>query len=360
MTGDTQSGARGNTVATAVPHAAAAASPGSGRVPDPGALLGLNFGFARARVLGTALELDVFTELADGPLRDEELASVLHCDAEALTRLLNALVDLGLLTGNESTGRRCTPLAAEYLIPGRHGDLSAHFAEVLGQWDEWARLTDTLRTGARRSRFGPPDRRGLQPGMFAGTYPVAAPVAVEVVARLDLGPVGRVLDHTAGSGEWGIALAASDPAAEVTVHDVPELLDVARRHVRRSSVATGRFGFVPGDFGPRQPFPDDTFDTVVMANAGRFAAPEETARMLDRCVRMLRPNGTLLFADVMRTGDVGPGQPRAMIDLSLLVNTAHGGLRSPQECRAAMEHAGLVPKKTITQGLITALTGQRR
>ncbi|MBT2365873.1 class I SAM-dependent methyltransferase [Streptomyces sp. ISL-10] len=360
MTRDTQRGVQGSPMASAGAHGTDAAHPDAGRRPDPGPLLALNFGFARARVLGTAVELGVFTELAGGPRPDGELASVLDCDTGALTRLLNALADLDLVAGDEAIGRRLTPLAAEYLVPGRPGDLGDHFTEVLDQWDNWARLTDAVRTGVRGSRLGPPGERGRHPGMFAGAFPLAAPVAAAVVADLGLRPAGRVLDYTAGSGEWGIALAAADPAAEVTAHDVPGLLEVARRHVSKSPAAAGRFRFVPGDFGPRQPFPDGTFDTVVMAHAGRFAGPRETARMIDGCARMLRPGGTLLFADIMRAGPGGPPLPRAMLDLSLLVNTPHGGLRDPADCRAAMEQSGLVPKQTVTRGLVTALTGQRR
>ncbi|MEV4335023.1 class I SAM-dependent methyltransferase [Streptomyces sp. NPDC049597] len=326
--------------------------------PDPGPLLALNFGFARARVLGTAVELGVFTELAGGPRPAGTLASALGCDTVALTRLLDALADLGLVTGDDDSGRRLTALAEEYLVPGRPGHLGEHFTEVLEQWDNWGRLTDAVRTGVRGNRLGPPRERDLHPGMFAGAHPLAAPMAEAVVAELGLRPAGRVLDYTAGSGEWGIALAA-DPAAEVTAHDTPGLLAVARRHAVQAGVAD-RFAFVPGDFGPRQPFADGSFDTVVMAHAGRFAGPEETARMIAACARMLRDGGTFVYADIMRADPGGPPLPRAMLDLSLLVNTRHGGLRDPADCRTAMEQSGLLPKQTVTRGLVTALTGQRR
>jgi ubiquinone/menaquinone biosynthesis C-methylase UbiE len=334
-------------------------APGGEQPPNPGPLLTLNFGFARARVLGTAVELGVFTELAGGSRPALGLASALDCDTEALTRLLDALAELGLITGDDTAGRELTPQAEAYLVEDRPGYLGDHFAEVLDQWDNWAVLTHAVRTGTRGARLGPADERGRHPGMFAGAFPLAAPVAATVVAALGLRPAGRVLDYTAGSGEWGIALAAADPGAQVTAHDLPELLTVARRHAS-GTPAAGRFTFVPGDFGRQRPFSDGAFDTVVMAHAGRFAGPEDTVRMIADCARMLRSGGTLLLADIMRAEPGGLPLSRAMLDLSLLVNTRYGGLRDPADYRTAMEHSGLVPKETVTRGLVTALTGERR
>lgn len=341
-----------------------ASGPSASPASDPGRLLALNFGFARARVLGTALELGVFDALAGKPRSSTALALELDCDADALAKLLDALGELGLVHGNDTIGWRLAELAELYLVQTGNDYLGPHFAEVLDQWDRWAGLTRLVRTGDRGGDLGTPAGRGTHPGLFAGTYPLSAPVATELVADLQVarsGGPGRVLDYTAGSGEWGLAFAQLAGTTDVTAHDLPELLDVTTLNVRRAGAAE-RFSFVSGDFGEQSAaaLPDSGFDTVVLAHVGRFAGAEETSRLLTQASSLLRPGGTLLLADVMQTEPDAPSLVRPMLNLSLLVNTRSGGIREPHEYRRQMEKCGITPKETVTRGLITAMTGERR
>ncbi|MEU1328858.1 class I SAM-dependent methyltransferase [Streptomyces sp. NPDC005865] len=326
--------------------------------PDPAPLLALNFGFARARVLSAALELGVFTELARAPRTSAALAGALRCDGEAVRRLLDALTELGLVRGDDASGREVTELSRAHLVEGGPGFLGDHFAEVLAQWDSWGGLTDLVRSGRRGGDLGDPGARGLHRGMFGGVFALAARAATAVVEALRPAPVGRVLDLTAGGGEWGVALAVSDPTARVTAHDDLSLLAGARARVAELGLLD-RFDFVPADFD-RPPFPDGSFDTVVMAHAGRFAGPAAAGRLIQECARVLRPGGTLLIADVMRPAPGEPTLSRSMLDLSLLVNTTEGGLPEPDEYLTRMEKSGVTAKESVTRGLVTALTGERR
>lgn len=325
------------------------------REPDPAPLLALNFGFARARALGTALELGLFTELARAPRTAPRLAADLRCDGEALRRLLDALAGLGLVEGDDDTGRRPTALAAAHLVEGAPGWLGGHFTEVLAQWDAWGALTDVVRDGRRPS----PTRRGARSGFFGGAFPVAAHAASAAVDAVGPRPAGRVLDLVAGGGEWGIALAAADPGARVVAHDDEELLADVRARAERAGVA-GRFTYRAARPGPPTPFADGSFDTVVLAHAARFAGHEAAVRLVEEAARLLRPGGTLLVSDVMRPERGGDPPHRPMLDLSLFVNTAAGGLPRAAALRALMERAGVTSGKSFARGILTTLTGEKR
>ncbi len=339
--------------------AAAVTSGAAGRVrhgPDPAPLLALNFGFARARVLGTALELGLFTELARAPRPAPRLAEDLDCDGEALRRLLDALAELGLVEGDDDTGRRPTALAAAHLVEGGPGWLGDHFAEVLDQWDAWGALTDVVRGGRRPS---PGARRGLRPGFFGGAFPIAVRAATAVVGAAGPRPAGRVLDLVAGGGEWGIALAAADPEARIVAQDDEELLHGVRARAERYGVA-GRFRYEPARPGLPAPFADGSFDTVVLAHAARFAGHDATAGLVGEAARLLRPGGTLLVADVLRPERDSDPLHRPMLDLSLFVNTAEGGLPRAPALRTLMERAGITPTKSVVRGILTTLMGEKR
>ncbi|WP_409060427.1 methyltransferase domain-containing protein [Streptomyces sp. SYP-A7185] len=335
--------------------------------PDPGPLLALNFGFARARVLGTALDLGVFTGLARGSRGTRGLAAELGCDTAALRALLAALEELGLVAGGAEESWTLTDTSRAHLVEGGRGYLGGHFADVLAEWDQWSGLTDLVRTGGHGGgELGLPENRGRYPGMFAGIFPVGVRTAFRVTRELALPRAGRVLDFASGAGEWGIALAAADPRARVVAHDAPELLTAARERAAEFGVAE-RFRFVPADFTrdyagdlPGAPFPDGCFDTVVLAHLSRFAGPDATERLVQECARLLRPGGTLLIVDVMRQEPGRPALHRPMIALSLLVNTEAGGVQEESAYRAVMEKYGVTAQESVTPGLITVLTGERR
>ncbi|MEV6753112.1 class I SAM-dependent methyltransferase [Streptomyces sp. NPDC051214] len=335
--------------------------------PDPGPLLALNFGFARARVLGTALDLGVFTGLARGPRATRGLAAELGCDTAALRGLLAALEELGLVAGDGAESWTLTGLSRAYLVEGGRGYLGGHFADVLAEWDRWSGLTELVRKGGHGGgELGAPGKRGLFPGMFAGIFPVGVRTAFRAARELGLRDAGQVLDLASGAGEWGIALAAADPEARVVAHDVPELLGAARERAAEFGVGE-RFRFVPADFGgdaagrmTKAPFPAGCFDTVVLAHLSRFAGPDATERLVQECARLLRPGGTLLVVDVMRQEPGRPALHRPMIALSLLVNTEAGGVQEESAYRAVMEKYGVTAKESVTPGLITVLTGERR
>ena len=65
--------------------------------PDPSVVLDLIEAFRRSKVLFTAVRLGVFDALAAGPKSCAALAAELPANADALERLLDACVGLGLL-----------------------------------------------------------------------------------------------------------------------------------------------------------------------------------------------------------------------------------------------------------------------
>src|ERR1700736_3035012 len=92
------------------------------QAPSATPLLDMNFGFARSRVLDTALELRLFTYVAQGICTCSALASIVDCDNQSLQRLLDALVGLELLEckdaglGPLSSLHSLSPLAMTYLV----------------------------------------------------------------------------------------------------------------------------------------------------------------------------------------------------------------------------------------------------
>ncbi|MGH3866932.1 MAG: methyltransferase family protein [Pseudonocardiaceae bacterium] len=325
--------------------------------PDASGLLSLNFGFARTRVLDAALELGVFTLLASESRGVTALAEALGCSRDGTGRLLAALVELGLLEETVAGHYTVTPASQTYLVQGSAGYLGQHFAEVMGQWKRWESLAEVVRSGCSAGDLGDLQTRGDHPGMFAGNFPLTIRLAHQVAKQMRVPARGRVLDLTAGAGEWGIALALHHPGVTCTAHDEPALLSVARARVEEFGLAD-RFSFVSANFAA-PPFPDAHFDMVVLTQMGRFIGKEAAGQLLHECARMLRPGGRVLIADILKNPAGSLASSRSMLNLSLLVNTRRGRLLERSDYLDFLVDAGLQPEGEMAMGLVSVLTGTK-
>ena len=118
-----------------------------------------------------------------------------------------------------------------------------------------------------------------------------AEVEAAVLAALGARPVGRLLDVGTGTGRM-IELIGPRAAAATGVDLSPEMLRLARGKVEAAGL--GHAEVRMGDMGAL-PFPDASFDTVVLHQVLHFA--QAPADVLGECARVLTPGGRLLVAD---------------------------------------------------------------
>ena len=121
--------------------------------PDPAPILQLGLGFWGSKTLLSAVELGVFTELADGPLgRRDAVARGWACTPRSARDFLDALVALGMLERDERRLRqhardRPVPRPRQALVHRRHAGDGQRPAVRF-----WGSLTEALRTGAAAER----------------------------------------------------------------------------------------------------------------------------------------------------------------------------------------------------------------
>jgi SAM-dependent methyltransferase len=137
----------------------------------------------------------------------------------------------------------------------------------------------------------------------AGDYPLMVetfllPVGERLVEASGIGPVMRVLDVAAGTGN--AALPAARRGAAVTASDLtPSLLEAGREQAEAEGLG---LDWVEGD-AENLPFEDETFD-VVMSAIGVMFAPNHQAAA-DELVRVCRPGGTIALLSWTPEGMLG-------------------------------------------------------
>jgi ubiquinone/menaquinone biosynthesis C-methylase UbiE len=309
------------------------------QTPTATPLLDINFGFARARVLNTALELRLFTCIARGTCTCLALATLIDCNDQSLQRLLDALVGLDLLQCQHEI-YSLSPLAMSYLVEEQPGYIGSHLEAVIKQWDAWSELTQVIRSGRKHLRqdWGSSQGRGHNPGMFAHVFPLTFPIAWQAANQFDQPLQGRILDMFAGSGAWGIAMALCHPQVEVVARDEPTLLASVQERVQQFDLEE-RFILKMAEEDERS-FEPESFSLIIISHACRFLGARKSQELLRDCYRLLQPGGRLLLVDVMSNNE-RTGPPSALaIQLSLFLNTQEGDIFTMTQFHTWLKAAG--------------------
>jgi acetylserotonin N-methyltransferase len=314
-------------------------------MPDPAPVLELLNAFRCSQVMFSAVALGVFDRLASGPAGLPALAAELRADADALGRLLDTCVGLGLLTRGEG-GYANTPVAATYLTrtsPRRMTGYINYSHDVL--WKLWAHLDDAVRAGTHRWKqaFGldgpifanlfktEDDKREFTLGMH-GFGQISSP---EVVAAFDLGPYRTLLDLGGATGHLAMAGCWRYPGLRAVVFDLPAVLPLAREVVAASDVAD-RIELVAGDFF-RDPLPPA--DLIAVGRILHDWSEDKIGRLLGVIHRSLPAGGALLVAEKLLDDDRAGPRWAQLQSLNMLVG-AEGKERTLGEYAGLLRAAG--------------------
>jgi acetylserotonin O-methyltransferase len=312
---------------------------------DPAPVLDLLSAFRRSKVMFAGVTLGVFDRLAAGPAPPAELARDLGLDADALGRLLDASVGLGLLT-REGDRYANSPAAAAYLCsvsPHRLTGYLRYSDAVL--WQLWAHLDDAIREGTHRWKQtynldGPifdhffrndHEKREFLMGMH-GQGQLSSP---RVVEAFDLGRFRHLADLGGATGHLAVAACRRYPGLRAVVFDLPPVVPVAREWIASSEVAD-RVAVAGGDFF-KDPLPEA--DLFALGRILHDWGEEKIRQLLRKVYERLPAGGALLVAEKLLDDDRS-GPPWALVQsLNMLVCT-EGKERTLPEYEVLLREAG--------------------
>ena len=203
-------------------------------------------GFIKSRVILTAAELDLFTRLNRRQGTADDLAKELRCDQRCLTRLLDCLVALQLLSkqdGVYQTSERGALLSAEH--PATELPMVLH---LNGLWETWSGLTETVKTGTNPKRKPITDRGKDSLKDFIGAmHVVGRRLSNELAEAYDLSPCKRLLDVGGATGTYTVAFLQKNPEMTAVLFDLPEVIPWAEKSIGSEGLL-GRVELMAGDF----------------------------------------------------------------------------------------------------------------
>ncbi|GLV21009.1 methyltransferase/methylase [Sphingobium sp. TomMM35A] len=235
--------------------------------PDipPDHILQIGMGFWASKTLLSAVELGLFTQLADRPMTGPELEKALELHPRATYDFLDALVSLGLLEreGAGADGRYSnTPATALYL--DRHSpQYIGGILEMAGArlFRFWADLTPALKTGlpqnevkiSGRSMFDSLYADPARLEQFMDAMSGVSMANFEAFARsFDFSRYRTLVDIGGATGQLSCFVAGHQPHMRCASYDLPVVQPIAERRIReaglRGRVTAGSIDFFDDDF----------------------------------------------------------------------------------------------------------------
>jgi hypothetical protein len=302
-------------------------------------------GFWASKALLSAVELGLFSVLAEAPQDLDALSARLGLHPRSARDFLDALVALGLL---ERAGGiyRNTPATATFLDrakPSYVGGLLEMANSRL--WTSWGALTEALRTGQPQG-----DVKGVGDDPFVALYAdpaklegflramtgVSLPTAHALAQAFPWGEVGSFVDVGCAQGGLTSVIAAAHPHLKGIGFDLPPVGPVFERYVAGKGLA-GRVVFQPGSFF-EQPVPQA--DVIVMGHILHDWDLEQKRMLVAKAYDALPPGGRFIAYDAIIDNDRRHNAFGLLMSLNMLVETPGGYDYTAADCIGWMRDAG--------------------
>ncbi|XP_032736021.1 acetylserotonin O-methyltransferase isoform X1 [Lontra canadensis] len=337
-------------------------------------------GFMVSQVLFAACELGVFDLLAEAPepLGAVAVAARLGTSSHGMELLLDTCVSLKLLQAETRRGKALyqnTELSSTYLVrasPKYQGNMLRYLARTT--YLCWGHLAQAVRDGRNQypEAFGVPSdelftaiyrSEGERLQFMRALEDVWSISGRHVLAAFDLSPFPLICDvggecwlhrwsskthvpHTflsaclvlcplpGCSGALAKECTSLYPGCQVTVFDIPEVIQTVKKHF--SFLEDPRISFREGDFF-KDPLPEA--DLYILARVLHDWTDTRCSHLLARVHRACKPGGGILVIESLLDADGRGPLTTQLYSLNMVVQT-EGRERTPAQYHALLAPAG--------------------
>ena len=304
------------------------------------------FRFMKSRMILTAAELDLFTQIHKLCPTARELAEKMDLDLRATTRLIDALVTLGLLE-KENGHYACTDTGMP-LSSNHKETILPMILHLNGLWDTWSHLTETIRNGKNPHRSLAIRRDAARQKAFIGAmHVIGGQLSTEIADSYDLGPFKKLLDIGGGSGTYTIAFLRKNPQMTAVIFDLEDVIPLAEERLNGEGLQD-RVVLESGDFHV-DPLPKGC-DLALLSAIIHQNSPKQNSDLYRNVYQALSHDGVLLIRDHIMDDSRTHPPDGAVFALNMLVNTEGGDTYTFGEVKKDLEEAGFVNIKMPRKG----------
>jgi hypothetical protein len=312
---------------------------------SPEKILQTGMAFWASKSLLSAIELGVFTELADGPLAFDPLAARLGLHARSARDFLDTLVALGFLRRQAGVYAN-TPETALFLDKGKPSYVGGILEMANNRlYPFWGNLTTALRTGLPQNEvksgqaglfetlYADPERLK---GFLAAMTGISHGANMAIAQRFPWKDYSSFVDVGTAQGDLAVQIALANPHLAGRGYDLPEVRPIFEDYAAAAGVA-GRLVFEPGNFF-EQDIP--AADVVLMGHILHDWDLPTKKMLLQKAYSALPKGGALIVYEAIIDDDRSQNAFGLMMSLNMLIETPGGFDYTGADCAAWMREAG--------------------
>jgi ubiquinone/menaquinone biosynthesis C-methylase UbiE len=318
------------------------ATPSSNTKPSPELIFNTLNAYQQTLALRAAIELDVFTAIADGATDVASIAKKAEASEKGIQTLCNYLVVLGFLT--KQSGKYGLSQDSAIFLNRHSPACMAGISGFLASdhlMKKFFSLTEAVKKGGSAAEHGD----NLEPNdemwvTFARTMgPLTTPSAnfIAQLTGMSQGKACKILDIAAGHGTYGITMAKHNANAEITALDWPNVLAVAREHAEKAGLGE-RFKTKAGsafeiDLG-------QGYDYVLLTNIFHHFDQATCEKLMKRVHAALKDDGQAITLEFVPNEDRVSPPTAAMFSMVMLGSTDKGDAYTLSEYEKMFRNAG--------------------
>jgi hypothetical protein len=321
----------------------------------PDRIMQLGLGFWGSKTLLSAVELGLFTELAQGAMTAEAVCERLHLHPRSVRDFLDALVSLGMLE-RDAGGLYSNTSEADTFLDRTKPSYLGGMLEMANTrlYPFWGSLTEALRTGR------PQNEARSGGNFFEALY--ADPARLEdflsAMTGLSLGAARAIaqkfpwsdyrtfIDIGGAQGGTPVQVALAHQHLTGGIFDLPAVGPVFEKYVARHGLSD-RLRFYPGNFF------NDTLpsaDVLVMGHILHDWDLEEKRMLLRKAYDALPTGGALIVYEALIDDERRENTFGLLMSLNMLIETPGGFDYTGADCSEWMREAGF--RQTRVEHLI--------
>jgi hypothetical protein len=319
--------------------------------PAPDQIMQVGLGFWASKTLLSAVEMELFTVLAQHPESGETLRARLGLHPRSSRDFLDALVALGFLERDHGIYSN-TP-STEMFLDKRKPSYIGGILEMANHrlYGFWGGLTEALRTGQLQNEA----KSGEMP-FFEALYAdparlkefLAAMTGISQGANMQIARKFSWHEHETfvdvgtAQGDLAVKIALANDHVTGLGFDLPEVAPIFEDYVEQNGLQT-RLSFAAGDF-----FTDDLpkADVLVMGHILHDWGLDEKRTLIGKAYEVLPEGGALIVYESIIDDDRSKNVFGLLMSLNMLIETEQGFDYTAADCMGWMTDAGFSATRT--------------
>lgn len=261
----------------------------------------LILGYRSAKILFTAVELNLFEHIEKGTRTVESLSRKLSINPRTCEPLLNALVALKFLKKSSDTYSN-TKTAKRFLIKNSPESLFYNLSFQNSLFKAWGDLTAIVKSGKPyKGLLRLIQDKQIMQDYILGMKEIAGRPSKEVSKILSESSPKKMLDVGSGPGTFSVTMLQSCPHLEVTLLDLPPALSIAKELLAKYSL-NGRVKYIGNNYHQYH-FKNNQYDLILMSHIFHNESETEIRRLIKEAHQSLQPGGRLAIHDFCLNDD---------------------------------------------------------